>query len=405
MINPEKCCGCGACESICGKGAITLCPNEQGFLAPKIDNKLCVDCGLCGKVCPEQNDSTLRAEKAVYALKAPKKIRRESQSGGAFALLAESVLKNNGIVYGAGFDSDLSVRYFRVDSTKELSNLKRSKYVQANNREMYKQVYNDLEAGKEVLYSGTPCYVAGLYNFLNAKKCSLDNLYTIDLVCHGVPSPRLYKEYLELESKKANKQAVSFVFRDKKLYLNELCSKIIWDNSNATIVNGYLRLFHSRLGHRTSCHNCRFSAPNRVGDVTLGDFWGIEEVNARFDEHDGVSLVIVNSENGARMVDRILTDSEYLPSNKEAAIKKQPKLQKPSGKAENYEQFWEVYASAGLEKALIEFCDYNTVCNVKLKNGHIRTRNIKYIFAHLKGKIKNGIPYPVVSVIKKILRH
>ncbi len=404
MIDPEKCCGCGACESVCGKGAITLCPNEKGFLAPKIDSELCVECGLCDKVCPEQNDSTLKAEKAVYALKAPKKIRRESQSGGAFALLAEKILANGGVVYGAAVLDDISVGYLRVTDSEKLGKLKTSKYVQADNRKTYESVLSDLKEGKEVLYSGTPCYVAGLYRYLNIKKCELGKLCTIDLVCHGVPSPKLYSEYIELESKKAGKRAKGFVFRDKQWSLNEKYSKIIWDEHNSTLLGGYLRMFASRLSHRPSCLVCKYACRDRVGDITLGDFWGIETLRPDFDDNRGVSLAVANTEKGEAMLASVLGATKNLKFTKDDAVKKQPSMQKSAGKPEKYDEFWKFYSENGLEASLLEYCNYKTAARVNLKNNQIKTLDKRFLRSHIRGRIKTSIPSFLRKAARKIVK-
>ena len=392
MINPFKCCGCGACELVCGKGAISLSPDKQGFLSPRIDEALCINCDLCSKVCPEQNQPKLKDDVALYAVKAEKRKRMQSQSGGAFALLAEDFLNDGGAVYGAAFDGDLSVRYLRITEKEELFQLKNSKYVQADNRTSYLRVFEDLEKGIPVLYSGTPCYVAGLYQYLSLKKCSTEQLCTVDLICHGVPSPALYREYLCLEADKAGKAPYGFVFRDKKWSLNEKYSKILWDKENATLVNGYLRLFSSRLAHRGACLSCQYACRDRIGDITLGDFWGIEKLAFSFDDYRGVSLVIANSEKGRQRVCRILPHTQSMSFTKDEAITEQPAMQKASGEPKDYRAFWDFYYTNGLEKTLLTYCDYSSACHIPLKKEHIKTLDKHFLYAHMRGKLKTFIP-------------
>ncbi len=404
MINADKCCGCGACETICPKAAVALIPNEQGFLSPVVDTSACIGCDLCEAVCPLRTEAPFKTERAVYALKAEKKKRRESQSGGAFALLAEAILGEGGVVYGAAQAADLTVGYLRVTDRAQLPRLKGSKYVQADNRAAYAQVKADLVAGQTVLYSGTPCYVAGLYAYLEKAKCDTARLLTADLVCHGVPSPRLYAEYLQLESERAGKTPTAFVFRDKRWSLNEKYSKLTWSEEEQTLTNGYLRLFSSRLAHRPSCYTCPFARGERVGDLTLGDFWGIERLAPAFDDNRGVSLLVVNSTKGEALVARILPQAATRSFTKEQATQKQPSMQKPAGRPTEYEAFWRTVREEGLARAMCEFCSYDSACHVTVRNSRLDTSDRNFLRAHRRGRIKNALPAPFRVLARRLLK-
>lgn len=400
----DLCCGCGACSNICPKKAITMRADDCGFKHPQIDAQKCIDCGLCKKTCPI-NSTLEREEKTVaYATKAKDSLlRKKSQSGGAFSVIAIYLLTQNWIIYGVGFES-LSVVYKRITTIEELNDLKNSKYVQADLLDTHNKVEKDLKEGKKVLFSGTPCYVQSLLKYLDAKKIDGDNLVTVDLICYGVPSPKLYAEYIHLEEVRANKKVKSFIFRDKEWSLNEKYSRITFEDDNSMLVNGYLRLFSNKLSTRESCLKCKFASPLRVSDITVGDFWGIENINPEFDDNKGVSCIIPNTNKGDLIINQVLDQFYVYKSTFKDAQKKQKALTNSVGEIDGRVEFWDDYKNKGIEYVLVKYFSYKTSCHVSIKGRHIKTFNAKFLYSHIRGVIKTNMPAPIRKMMRRLLR-
>ena len=270
----EECYGCQACAQICPHGAIDMKPNEEGFLYPNINATKCIDCGLCQKVCPTQDENTsllfhLTPQYVEAAWNVNLSERLESTSGGVFFLLAN--------VYGADYKKDLSVYHRRIENIETLKRLRGSKYVQSDIGDVFIQVKSDLKAGKKVLFSGTPCQIAGLRLFLRKP---FDNLYTIDLVCHGVPSLLLFKQHIAFLEDKYKDSIIDFKFRAKKKSGWRSYVEYVFKKNKPTYTflgkDYYSHAFHLGYFNRESCYTCVFSKSKRVGDITLSDFWGAE---------------------------------------------------------------------------------------------------------------------------------
>lgn len=304
---PESACyGCQACAQICPSGAINMKEDDEGFLFPHIDSDKCIECNLCEKTCPTQ----LNVIESLFH-KTPDYVdaawehniedRLESTSGGAFFAIALKWLENGGIVYGAGFDDKLNVRHIRISDTEELKRLRGSKYVQSDVSDSFKLVKNDLKQGVKVLYSGTPCQIAGLRSFL---KKNYDNLLTIDLVCHGVPSPLIFKEHLKYQERKYNSQLIDYKFRHKKRTGWRSYIKYIFSTKNSKAVNigndYYAFCFYNSYINRRSCFQCKFSCSTRIGDITLSDFWHAENKckKLRKIRKYGFNMVMCNTQKG-----------------------------------------------------------------------------------------------------------
>ncbi len=297
----NNCCGCRLCENVCPKHAIKFVEDAEGFIYPKISEKECINCGLCLKKCPQANSFKLNEPIKVFACKNKNSDElMKGSSGSIFKVIANYFISEGGVVYGTGFDDNISAKFFRVTKSDDLNILMGSKYVQSNTLNSFKEVKKDLALNKKVLYIGTPCQIAGLKSFLNEKDCK--NLLTIDIICHGVPSPKLFKRFKEFIEKKNNIKIKEFYFRSKEKNGWGMNTKIVGDNGkiiyNDNNNNAYYSSFLKGETYRMCCYNCKYATSSRVGDITLGDFWGIKKAHPNFDSTDGVSSVFINTKKG-----------------------------------------------------------------------------------------------------------
>lgn len=304
LVQNKACCsGCSACLAGCPRNAISMSKDEDGFPYPSIDTTKCIDCGLCAKICGKLGAASIKSSRAYAAYAKDSKIREASSSGGVFSLLAEIALQKGGTVYGAAFDENFAVKHIAADGIKELERLRGSKYVQSDLGDIFTEVKEKLDLGKEVLFSGTPCQVAGLKCFLGSEHPSLT---TVDLVCHGVPSPNVWKAYVDIMEKGAGAPVERISFRTKNSSWKRYAVSFSYENDTAYLRyhgdDPYMRGFLKDLYLRPSCYNCRFKSNNRASDITLADFWGIEKILPEMDDDGGTSLVITNTQKGETLL-------------------------------------------------------------------------------------------------------
>ncbi|MBQ9927583.1 MAG: polysaccharide pyruvyl transferase family protein [Lachnospiraceae bacterium] len=301
----RKCTGCGACYNICPQNAIIMKEDEEGFLYPEIQEDKCIHCGVCEKICPTLHPVYENNQDAdCYAMMASDELRKNSSSGAFVPLVAEWIFEQGGVVYGAAWREDWSVHHIRVDNIEELYKIKSSKYMQSDIELCYQDAKKQLESGKWVLFTGTPCQIAGLYAFLGNKK---DNkqLITIDIICHGTPSYKVFNKYLcdNYDVKKIKK----IDFRDKSVFGWSTCQNIYFDSNEIVRINNkkdtFFQGFLPCLFNRPSCSTCQFNKLPRQGNVTVGDFWGVEQYDRAFDDRLGTSAVIVNNVKGEKIVE------------------------------------------------------------------------------------------------------
>ena len=318
MIKKNICCGCGACAAVCPKDAIQMERNNNGFYHPVVDIPRCVDCSLCEKVCPELSmkwHSKKEFIKTFSAVNCNEEIRENSSSGGVFYELARSVIDEGGVVFGVAWIDRAQAGHVEIKVVNDLKQIMKSKYVQSNVGKIFKSVKQALVLGKKVLFSGSPCQIAGLKNYLN---CDYSNLITVDYICHGVPSPKALEKYTEFVEQRENCSVKSYDFRTKKNGWNTLSLETRFTN-NCIILekaadNSYYRAFLSNLSLNPVCGACQYNCLPRTSDITLGDFWKINQSHPQFKDDKGVSCVIINTRKGKALFDTISQNFLYMTS-------------------------------------------------------------------------------------------
>lgn len=348
MINIQKkskCCGCSACKNICPKNCISMVSDKEGFSYPKIDTLKCISCNLCEKVCPMLNDSTITDKRTAYACyNNDETIRLQSSSGGIFTLLAEKILSQGGVVFGASFDENFNVVHTKAETIAELSKFRGSKYVQSDINTTYKQAELFLKKGIKVLFSGTPCQINGLSNYLIKE---YDNLLLVDCVCHGIPSPLIWNKYITFQKDKFSNDITEFSFRNKqKSWKNYSIFIKLKNNNTYTIPSSndiFMKGFLSDLYLRPSCYTCNARGEHRVSDITLADFWGIQNILPELDDDKGTSLVITNTLKGTKIFKSIQDNMIYQTVDLDQAIKYNPSYLKSVTPNKYREKFFNEY--------------------------------------------------------------
>ena len=291
----KNCCGCSACVQRCPKQCISLTEDEEGFLYPYVNEESCVECGLCEKICPILNPQEETFPLQVIAAKNTNTEERlGSSSGGLFLPLAKSIINEGGIVFGADYDSNWEVHHVGVENVSGLYALMMSKYLQSRIENTYKEAEKFLKCGRKVMFVGTPCQIAGLHGFLRHKV--YPNLLTIDVVCHGAPSPGVWRQYLA--ETYSEEEFIKSRLKAAAGKNTVLLSDIHYDNV-------YMKGFLSNLYLRPSCHDCKCKDGKHHSDISLGDFWGIDKFNPSFDDDKGVSLVLINTPKGKEFLQKV----------------------------------------------------------------------------------------------------
>lgn len=394
--NKENCCGCGACSSICPVNCITLIKDHKGFDYPQIDEKICIECGACIRVCPfiNQYNEEFGPIECFAAINDNEEERLLSSSGGIFILLARKIIATGGVVFGAVFTEEMTVSHVCTDTCEGLIPMMGSKYVQSHTGEIFKNVKDALKEGKKVLFTGTQCQIAGLNHYIGNND---DNLITVELICHGAPSPEVWKEYLknitahyQQEHKTEGMEKIqheddlcktipykSFCsFRDKSNGWKKYGMKITCaeqtplsssDLSETNRTNGknspniilqqyhrdnpFMKAFLQNYILRPSCYACKAKSGLSHADITLGDFWGIKEFLGNKEDDKGISALIIRTEKGRKLI-FALTGIELEKTTYQEILNGNPSLEKSVLYPQKYKEFWKVYNKHGLEKAL-----------------------------------------------------
>lgn len=364
--NKKDCCGCSACMNICPVNAISMKADSQGFLYPDVKNEICINCGKCEAVCPVINNPEEHEFKqdAYLIQHKDKEILRDSTSGGAFTAIAQAVLNKGGVVFGAGFGENFYIRHEYADSVKDLHRFRNSKYVQSDKLRTYSEVKKFLNDGRYVLFSGTPCEIEGLLNFLGSEGIT-DNLLTVDVVCHAVPSPAVFNAYLNMQRR--NDGSITDIrFRDKTRY-GYMYSQFAVIREDSCVqyegieTNIFLRAFFSNVCDRPSCYECRFKKRYRRSDFTLWDCWNASELSSKaFNQNAGVTRVLVHSDKGRRYMNEVLAFCIHDRIDADDAVRYGSREMTHSvpKDSERYNKFWSAFHK-NPEEALIKFFPMN----------------------------------------------
>lgn len=346
------CTGCMACVNVCPEDAISIHIKKDGFEYPCIDRNKCIACNLCVNTCKSANEITLQMPKVVYASwTKDESIRLTSSSGGVFTVLAEHIIEKGGYVFGAAFNSNMDVAHKCINEQNEISQLRGSKYVQSSIGWCYRNIDKLLKEQKIVLFSGTPCQVAGLYAFLGKKE--IKNLYTIDLICHGVPSPKVFKAYKKVLEERFESKIQKISFRDKNRGWFEFSIRIMFENKaiyqKFNLKDPFFVGFLRNLYLRSSCYKCAFRHFERCADITLGDFWGYQDTcKADMDDDKGISQVMINSKNGGKLFNEVTNKLIYFERSFEEAKSNGGFYELPEKDYER-ELFWTDFETQGFD--------------------------------------------------------
>lgn len=374
ITDKSQCCGCTACESVCGRKAITMTEDAQGFKYPIVDPKLCVECGLCEKVCPFMNSDILKHKdnQRIFGLRLKSKEEiYKSQSGGAFKAIADVAIENGFAVYGVALDKDLIAVHQGADTIAGIEKFRGSKYVQSNLDGIFREIESRLRKGDKILFVGTGCQAAGLKSLCITKKIPTENLIIVDLICYGVPSPKYWQDYLSVIELTYGAKPVRANFRDKKAGGWTSSQNSITLSDGRTIYPEH-NFYHPIL-FRRSCNICPFTSFDRVSDITIGDFWGIEKTRPQYAKDNiGISLVLVNTPKGIKIFDKIKLNLEFFESSRDHCIQQQLTHPNPEHPLRNK---WEkAYERYGYNKAIQKIGLYSKPKPLRIFLGKIKRR-------------------------------
>ena len=348
----------------CPVGCISMEADKEGFLYPKADKDKCIECGACERACPilHTGEPSTQEGSMPYAIGGwhkDERIRRDSSSGGMFTLLAEAVLSDGGVVYGCALDDKIRAVHIRVDDRDGLHRLRGSKYVQSNISNTYRSVKEDIDSGRKVLFTGTPCQTAGLRSYLSGEHS--DRLFTVDFICHGVPSPRVFEDYIRSEEEKHGGKVASFRFRNKDHGWSQtglqLGTLTVYDDGSQTrkfpaFTDPFMNAFLEDVCLRPSCYECSFKTlPKEYSDFTIADFWGVNKVDRELNDGKGTSLVLIHTDKGKEFWERINRDFFYKEVSPEDAVRRNKPLTVSAARNPKRERFFKDYDEKGFDYA------------------------------------------------------
>ncbi|MGE4585205.1 MAG: Coenzyme F420 hydrogenase/dehydrogenase, beta subunit C-terminal domain [Sphaerochaeta sp.] len=394
LCEKEKCTGCSACYNICPNSAIRMEEDKEGFLYPHIYLDVCISCGLCEQVCPSiarYNDETLTKhyKKKVFALKHKSdEVRKNSASGGAFSAITDWLFdeySNNAICYGAAYSEHYDEVIHRSAATpNERKAFRGSKYIQSSIGSTYREVCNDLNNGKHIIFTGTPCQVDGLKHYLSKTKIDTERLVLCDIICHGVPSRRLWRAYLDFLISENNSSIVEAATRSKKNGWHKYSPYVVFRNGKTRVgdvcpdIRTFMQLFFSCLGYRPSCYQCPYANESRISDITIADFWGIEKTHPELDDELGVSLVLVNTRAGGKLIRGLSKYAELVEEDLSDCIAYQRNLQEPVSMPQDREKMWVDFYNHGFKYIAIKYFKYDLLSKAKLLLRRIMSSKLFY---------------------------
>ena len=379
--NKYECCGCTACATVCPTQAISMQPDDMGFMYPIVNKSMCIQCGLCDKACSfhkdyEVNSDLTKSEAFLVRHKDDEQVEK-SQSGAAFYTLASYVIdKLCGVVYGASFRDDLSVAHSRATTIEQLETMRGSKYVQCDMAGVIPNIKRDLQKGKWVFFCGTPCQTAGIKGAIDSKLS--EKLILADFICHGVPSPYIWKSNLRYIEKQTKGKVVKANFRDKLLkgwtwhiesYLVEKEDVIKFKYTT----DKYTRLFYKDIAIRKNCTVCPYTNYRRLADITVSDFWGYEKIDKTFGEDNrGCSMIMCNTNKGLNLFESVKCLLRYTTAKLEDCV--QPNLVEPSAENPKRDDFERDYVQYGYEYVLKKYGEFDIWSRAKNKLKRIINR-------------------------------
>lgn len=369
ITDKKNCTGCYACTNICPQNCIAMEKDEEGFWYPIVDESKCIRCGLCEKICPVLHKEDIQNNPQAYAcINRDEDIRLESSSGGIFTLIAEQVIDDGGVVFGSSFDKDFTVMHMYVETKEELYKLRGSKYVQSKIGDTYKQVKDFLRQGRKVLFSGTPCQIGGLKSYLGRP---YENLFCIDIICHGVPSPNVWQKYISYQENRAGSSTKRIAFRRKDEGWKRFSVSFLFQNDTEYIQtldkDLYMGAFLKDVCLRSSCYACKFKTLYRQSDITLADFWGIQNILPELDDDKGTSLIFVNSISGQWMLEKIKNKILYKEVEINQAVSYNTAAIKSVGYNPKRDSFFEELDKESFDQLVKKYCSDSVYVKVKRK--------------------------------------
>lgn len=392
-INDKKdCMGCHGCSNICPKSCISMESDSEGFWYPVVDYDKCIKCGLCIKVCPIINKTAIENEPIAYACyNKDETIRLRSSSGGIFTLIAEYIIDNGGAVFGAGFDKDFAIVHSYVKTREELEKLRGSKYVQSKIGDTYKRTKKLLDQGRKVLFTGTPCQIGGLKSYLQKD---YSNLFCTDIICHGVPSPKVLQKYICYHENQVGSSTRRISFRRKDEGWKRYSVSLSFENNTEylqTLDNDlFMKAFLSNVCLRPSCYSCNFKTLHRQSDITLADFWGIQNVLPEMDDDKGTSLIFINSVNGQLILEEIKDKISYKEVDINQAVLYNSSAIRSVEHSVNRKNFFKEIDQLSFDQLIKRYCSESLLRRTKRKAKSMA----------LKLSEKTGL----LSVAKKLLK-
>ena len=374
--NKKDCCGCTACYNACGVNAIEMKADEKGFLYPVVNQAKCVNCGKCKNVCPFSESYKInKTEPDIYAFKnKDDDVREESSSGGVFQAIAQYIILKDGIVVGVETDDKFIVKHSVADNMDDVKKFSGSKYVQSDLGRVFADIRKFLENGRYVLFSGTPCQVAGLKSYLGKD---YETLYTVDFICHGVPSPLMWKHFID-GIKKQYEGIEAVVCRDTAKWGTHI-TKVILRDGIVKHTDDYIQMFLSNCAIRKSCFECKFTSCDRVGDFTMADYWGLKNCFPEFYDTKGASVLFFNTDKSKKLFDVLNEAGHMIKSDITKVLPYQPQLVSPIRKTRICTTFWKDYKKRGYEFVFKKY--------IIKKHG----RRLKFAVARYISKIRKGI--------------